>query len=59
MTKSKNDKRCILCNKPYDYKYEMFGRDRKYIKQGNKFSVFLFSTRYKTELLSILLSVAF
>ena len=21
-----NEKRCILCNKPYDYKYAMFGR---------------------------------
>ncbi len=21
-----NEKRCILCNKPYDYKYVMFGR---------------------------------
>lgn len=21
-----NEKRCILCNKPYDYKYSMFGR---------------------------------
>lgn len=22
-----NEKRCILCNKPYDYKYAMFGRE--------------------------------
>ncbi len=22
-----NEKRCILCNKPYNYKYKMFGRD--------------------------------
>lgn len=20
------EKRCLLCNKPYDYKYKMFGR---------------------------------
>ena len=26
MAKTKNEKRCILCNKPYDYKYAMFGR---------------------------------
>lgn len=26
MSKTKNDKRCVLCNKPYDYKYAMFGR---------------------------------
>ena len=21
-----NEKRCLLCNKPYNYKYKMFGR---------------------------------
>lgn len=26
MVKTKNEKRCVLCNKPYDYKYAMFGR---------------------------------
>lgn len=26
MAKTKNEKRCVLCNKPYDYKYVMFGR---------------------------------
>ena len=26
MAKTKNEKRCVLCNKPYDYKYAMFGR---------------------------------
>lgn len=26
MSKTKNEKRCVLCNKPYDYKYAMFGR---------------------------------
>ncbi len=24
--KEQNEKRCILCNKPYNYKYQMFGR---------------------------------
>ena len=24
--KSIEEKRCLLCNKPYDYKYKMFGR---------------------------------
>ena len=24
--KSMEEKRCLLCNKPYDYKYKMFGR---------------------------------
>lgn len=24
--KEQNEKRCVLCNKPYDYKYQMFGR---------------------------------
>lgn len=26
MAKTKNEKRCVLCDKPYDYKYAMFGR---------------------------------
>lgn len=26
MSKVMNEKRCILCNKPYDYNYTMFGR---------------------------------